>query len=150
MPKYPEPTYSKPSDEVEARRTDLFPDLTKFGDPVLRLVAWLIRNRDIRQLEQRTGIRKPVDRQVGPGAERSQSFPALLQLLQRRIAPRLHEEFGVPRAYGSALERNKALTHVTARLPVHAEIFDGSVDVLVNTVRDLTERHGVRRICLGA
>lgn len=47
----------KPSDELEPLGKDPFPDLTAAGDPALRLVAWLIVNRDFRQLEQRTGIR---------------------------------------------------------------------------------------------
>jgi hypothetical protein len=150
MPKYREPTYSTPSNEVEARRTDLFPDLTKFGDPALRLVAWLIRNKDFRQLEQRTGIRKPVRQQGEEETKAKQSFPALLKLVKREIEPLLHKDYGVPEAYGRALESNKALTYVTARLPVDAGIFNGSVDVLVHAVQDLTGRRGVRRICLGA
>jgi subtilisin family serine protease len=47
------------SDETEPLRDDRFPDLTAGADAALRLVAWLIVNKDFRQLEQRTGIPEP-------------------------------------------------------------------------------------------
>ncbi len=136
---------SKPSSAVESFRDDPFPDLKDAGDPSLRLVAWLIRKGDLRQLEQRTGI--PIPRSK-PAKQRPR-LPVLLQVDKPQFTKSLHEQYGIPSAYANAIKRKEVVRHVTARLPLDAGIYKGATDTLLDAVRDLRAR-GVTRICIGA
>lgn len=144
---------SKPSDDVEKDpRPDPFPELTKYGDPSLRLVGWLIANGDLRQLEQRTGIAKP--RKAAAPRPR---LPALLRAEAQASIQSINDKFGVPRAYGNAIKRKEVVTHVTARLPIDVGVFDikdeaartHAADELRASVRELVAQ-GISRICVGA
>jgi subtilisin family serine protease len=162
----------KPSDELEEIRKDRFPTLTRGGDTSLRLVAWLIHNKDFRQLEERTGISSPRPQPSKPEnfllamlrrliawmfgtrkASIEHFLPVLLRLDVPRIKPELFSEsfrkrYGIPLAYRAERERNKDLAHITGHLPLEDEIFRGSTDSLVNAVEELRE-NGVERVCLG-
>jgi len=142
-----------PSNHVEPIRDDEFPELTAAGDPALRLAAWLIRKKDFRQLAQRTGVRAPRAQHSGAQSSPKVRLPAVIRLeagrLNAQTVGALAEEFGVPRAYGEAMRRNRALTHATARLPLHRSTFAGSTESLVRAVKDL-QRKKVTRVCLGA
>ena len=161
------------SDENEPpREDDRFLALKEGADPALRLIAWLIANQDFRQLEQRTGISVSPPVQSKPGnfivvllrrflawlrgtrqAEAGHFLPVLLQLDVARVKPELFSEpisqrYGIPLAYQVERKRNRDLTHVTGHLPLGSEISRGSVDSLVDAVRELNE-FGVGRVCLG-
>ena len=160
------------SDDPEPQRDDRFPELTANGDPALRLVAWLIVNKDFRQLEQRTGISVPRPAPSKPEnfllvllqrfiawwrgtrqAETGRFLPVLLQLDKARLKPeifsaRFSKRYGIPLAYQEEITRNDRLEHITGHLPLGAEIFDGSADSLEEAVRELRE-FGAGRVCLG-
>jgi len=160
------------SDEPEPRREDRFPELTAGADAALRLVAWLIVNKDFRQLEQRTGISAPRTAPAKPGnilavlwrrfiewlfsvrpAGATRFLPVLLRLDKARLKPEIFSErfrkrYGIPPAYQEEMKRNDRLEHITAHLPLSAEIFEGSADSLVKAVKELNE-FGASRVCLG-
>jgi hypothetical protein len=132
--------------------------LIEAGDPALRLVSWLIQNKDFRQLEQRTGIHRPPYRRKrvrGKGASvHTSPLPVLLQLDPGAVKPRLfslrvRERYEIPLAYQAAMTRNEDVTSITARLPLGSAIFGGSVNSLVRAVTRL-QKLGVKRISLGA
>jgi subtilisin family serine protease len=146
------PEHGSFSDDIEPLRDDRFPEVTALGDPALRLVAWLIHHRDFRQLAQRTGIRVPAGERGAEARRRSQFLPVLLQLGKKgkpEIVDALHERYEVPRAYRAAIERNSELGYVTARLPLDPGIFRGSVESLIQALKDL-QMSGVTRASLGA
>src|SRR5262245_33557919 len=148
------PSHSEPLDEVMGLRTVPFQDLTDLWDPALRVVARLIRDRHLRQLYERTGLRLPVSAQeIERAKKRGFYLPVVLELDDAggapRIAEALHQVYRVPRAYGEELERNRELRHVTGRLLLDADIFRGSADSLVTAVSDLRGL-GVKRVYLGA
>jgi len=135
-------------DEPEPLRDDPFPELKEAGDPALRLVAWLIRAGDFRQLEQRTGLRRPPDKPVDDGPE--VYLPALIRLdagkSNAQTVEKLTKRFGIPTAYREAMKDHPELKHVTARLPLgrtKALFFGeskegfGLTDELVRSVSDL-------------
>ena len=140
-------------DDVEPLRTDQFPQLTAAGDPALRLVAWLIRNRDHRQLEQRTGIRRPPKQLSGKGPK--VLLPVVIRFdagqFNAQAVDSLAQRFSIPLAYREAMKHNAELTHATARLPLGNAnaVFDGSTDELVLCVKDLRASKATR-VCLGA
>lgn len=159
----------KPSDGQKSPRDDLI----AVGDPALRLVVRLIQKKDFRQLEQRTGIRIPVEKRHGfwcrvavrlreffrrffgktEATKPGPTLPVLIQLDAakgvRRFPDEFYKRYGIPLAYRAALERNAQLKHLTARLPLHGDIFKGSVNSLVNAVSELRAA-GIGRVCLGA
>jgi subtilisin family serine protease len=158
------------SDDTEPPRDDRFPDLTDGGDTSLRLVAWLIANKDFRQLQQRTGIAVPPPGKPGNWfvllwrrllawlfgtrkAEAKHFLPVLLELDAMRIKPEIfskdfRERYGIPLAYQAEMKRNRHLSHITGHLPLSEQISRGHADSLLNAVRELRE-YGVRRVCLG-
>lgn len=166
----------KARDSDEERREDRFPALTEGGDAALRLVAWLIVNKDFRQLEQRTGVRMPAGtrdpwpswlrllwrvwawlmrifgRRDPQRRDHEQYLPVLLQFNPEErsleLSDELHARYQIPQAYRLELKSNAELRHLTARLPLKASIFRGSADSLVNAVNEL-RAHGVSRVCLG-
>ncbi len=142
-----------PSDITEQIRPDEFPELTKAGDPALRLVAWLIRSRDFRQLEQRTGIRVPP--KSPSGSEPEVRLPVVIRLdagqFNAQAVDSLADRFRIPLAYRNAMKDNPELKHATARLLLGRAnaLRDGSTDELSLSVKDL--RAGkVTQVCLGA
>src|SRR5437763_1593852 len=120
---------SKPSDKVEDIRSDPFPDVTDLGDPALRLVAWLLRNKDFRQLEQRTGVRAPRKPHAAPSGRRT--LPVIFNIDLQQFSVQQFSKYDVPKAYGNSSTRSQALKHVTGALPLD------SVDDLVDAIRDL-------------
>jgi subtilisin family serine protease len=139
-------------DHIEPLRDDPFPPLTAVADPALSLVAWLIRNRDRRQLEQRTGI---LQRPGSSGGKHKEPKYRLHVLVERKglhvqqISEDLHKKYQIPLAYRRENKDNQALTHATAGLPLNDEIFNGSINMLLEGVHELRGL-GVTRFCLGA
>jgi len=142
-----------PSNDLEPLRDDEFPQLTAAGDPALRLAAWLIRNRDFRQLGQRTGLRRPRAQHSGGQSAPAVRLPAVIRLnagqFNAQAVDALAQEFGIPLAYRDAMKHNTALTHATVRLPLGNTVFDGSTEGLVRSVQELQSKK-VTRVCLGA
>ena len=142
-----------PSDNTEQIRPDAFPELTKAGDPALRLVAWLIRNGDLRQFEQRTGLRLPPKSPSGGGPE--VHLPVVIRLdagqSNAQVVDSLADRFGIPLAYRDAMKHNTELKHATARLPLGRAnaLRDGSTDDLSLSVKDLRAAKATQ-VCLGA
>lgn len=179
---------TKPSDNVEKPPEDPFPELTKSGDPSLRLVAWLIKNRDHHQLYLRTGIRRAEEKKEKKKekeGERSGWVRPIFDLLKRfaswlagekgnrngngpakppyevpllletegiegnpQIAQELHDKYRIPLAYRKERNINPSLKHVSARLPLTDEIFNGSYAGLVDECRTLIGNK-VTRLSLG-
>jgi len=130
-----------PSDVVEPLRADQFPELTAAGDPALRLIAWLIHTGDLRQLEQRTGIRIPPKSPSGSGPE--VRLPVVIRLdagqFNAQAVDTLADRFRIPLAYREAMKHNTDIKHATARLPLGRAnaLRDGAIDELSRSVKDL-------------
>lgn len=139
-----------PSDKKERLPNDPFPRLTAAGDPPLRLVAWLIRNKDYHQLHLRTGIRKADAGKSADGKRPLYRLPVLVELETGKGKPKINQslldDYAVPEAYREERKSNPALRHVTATLPLTEALFDGReftrhVDKLLG--------FGAKRVSLG-
>ena len=108
-------------------------------DPSLRRVAALVEARNVDELFRRTGIRKPEN----PDSKEVPELSLFVELAidkDERINLPDGLTLKIPKAYFNEARANKSLTHVTARVALDPEIFDGNAgklrDLIVNVLSD--------------
>lgn len=116
-------------------------------DPSLRRVVALIEARNEKELFRRTGIQKPTNPD-------NKEVPELSLFVELAIdkAPRINLPDGltlkIPQAYFNEARINNAITHVTARVALGPEIFDGNVEKLRDLIIGILVDGRIKRLSL--
>lgn len=118
-------------------------------DPLLRRIISVIASRDLAELYRRTGITN-----LEPAVEKKVfELPLLIELARKDgklVRPPAGLGLRIPEAYYDEAERNTKFNHVTARLELGAEIFDGDTKALRAKIVDALKSGYVKRLTLAA
>ena len=118
-------------------------------DPLLRRIVSIIASRDFAELYRRTGI---INTQYGE-SKKVFELPLLVELGRKDgklVRPPGGMSLKIPEAYYEEAERNPEFSHVTARLELGAEIFDGDTKALRAKIVDAIKSGFVKRLTLAA
>jgi hypothetical protein len=118
-------------------------------DPLLRRIISVIASRDLSELYRRTGITN-VD--LAP-QKKVFELPLLVELARKNgklVRPPSGLGLKIPEAYYDEAERNTKFNHVTARLELGPEIFDGDTKALRAKLVDALKSGYVKRLTLAA
>ena len=116
-------------------------------DPSLRRVVALIEARNVDELFRRTGIQKPSN----PDSKEVPELSLFVELVIDKD-PSINLPDGltlkIPKAYFNEARTNNAITHVTARVALGPEIFDGNVEKLRDLIVGILVDGRIKRLSL--